>query len=33
MKKVKITILQTTLNRELAKEYGAVVMTVCAQSL
>lgn len=29
MKKVKITILQTTLNRELAEEYGAEGLTVC----
>lgn len=29
MKKVKITILQTTFNRELAEEYGAVGLTAC----
>ena len=29
MNKVKITILQTTLNRELAKEYGVEGLTVC----
>lgn len=29
MKKVKITILQTTLNREFAEEYGVVGLTVC----
>ena len=29
MKKVKITILKTTLNKELAEEYGAVGLTSC----
>lgn len=29
MKKVKIAILQTTLNHELAKEYGAEGLTAC----
>lgn len=29
MKKVKITILQTTLNRELAEKYGAEGLTAC----
>lgn len=29
MKKVKITILETTLNTELAKEYGAEGLTAC----
>ena len=29
MKKVKITILQTTLNRKLAEEYGVEGLTVC----
>lgn len=29
MKKVKITILQTTLNHELATEYGVKGLTVC----
>ncbi len=29
MKKVKITVLKTTLDRELAKEYGAPGLTAC----
>lgn len=29
MKKVKITVLKTTLNEELAKEYGAEGLTAC----
>jgi len=29
MKKVKITILKTTLNEELAREYGAVGIKAC----
>lgn len=29
MKKVKMTILKTTLNKELAEEYGAVGLTAC----
>lgn len=29
MKKVKITILKTTFNKELAEEYGAVGLTAC----
>lgn len=29
MKKVKITILKTTLDKELAEEYGAVGLTSC----
>lgn len=29
MKKVKITILKTTLNNELAKEYGVANLTTC----
>ena len=29
MKKVKITILKTTLNEELAREYGAIGIKVC----
>lgn len=29
MKKVKITILKTTLDKKLAEEYGAVGLTVC----
>lgn len=29
MNKVKITILQTTLNRKLAEEYGVEGLTVC----
>lgn len=29
MKKVKITILKTTLDRELAEEYGIAGMTAC----
>lgn len=29
MKKVKMTILKTTLNKELAEEYGAVSLTAC----
>ncbi len=29
MKKVKITVLKTTLDRELAAEYGADGLTVC----
>ena len=29
MKKVKITVLKTTFDRELAEEYGAVGLTAC----
>ena len=29
MKKVKITVLKTTLDKELAKEYGAEGLTEC----
>ena len=29
MKKVKITVLKTTLDKELAKEYGADGLTAC----
>lgn len=29
MKKVKITVLQTTFNADLAKEYGAEGLTAC----
>ena len=29
MKKVKITVLKTTLDRELAAEYGAEGLTAC----
>lgn len=29
MKKVKITVLKTTLDEELAKEYGAEGLTAC----
>ena len=29
MKKVKITVLQTTLNKELAKEYGVKELSSC----
>lgn len=29
MKKVKITVLKTTLDEELAKEYGAAGLTAC----
>lgn len=29
MKKVKITVLKTTLDKELAKEYGAEGLTAC----
>lgn len=29
MKKVKITVLKTTLDKELAGEYGAVGLTAC----
>lgn len=29
VKKVKITILKTTLDKELAKEYGAIGLTAC----
>ena len=29
MKKVKITILKTTLNEELAQEYGAIGIKAC----
>lgn len=29
MKKVKITVLKTTLDKELANEYGAIGLTAC----
>ena len=29
MKKVKITVLKTTFDKELAEEYGAIGLTVC----
>ncbi|MBQ9246119.1 TIGR04076 family protein [bacterium] len=29
MKKVKITVLKTTLDKELAEEYGAIGLTAC----
>ena len=33
MKKVKITVLKTTLDEQLAREYGAEGLTACPLSL